>query len=136
MPMKDADVTSTIEYKGGDGLHRTATPSPTDVHFPGTDDPVWRVVELETGNSGDFDWLIYYAWGHEVRRCKWHCSYDNGLNRIKVWLEFETLDGDDNHDDNHIDFLDPDNIKWRAQTGDIYKWPARPVFKLTRFGPA
>jgi len=137
-------LNSEIEFIWTDGLPRFAAFRNTDVSAPetpfqNTTDPNWVVRYRDTGAESEVEWLPYIADDGRLWRAKLHCQYTNpGIpigGYIHTWFEHELNEnGDDNHNEGFMFFLDWDRHPWEARLVAVDRpFPAQPKFILRRF---
>lgn len=145
MAMQDNTTVDRIEYLGTDNRPRYALLNATDVHnrippfFQRTVDPTWHVIDPQTHEEGDFEWLRYFTQDGSEWWAKCHCRYSdgNGIDgpHIECWLEHKRVSGADNHDDARILFRDWEGHPWLADVLKVFPpFPKKPLFRLHR-GP-
>lgn len=143
--MQDNATVDRIEFLGTDNRPRFAYLNATDVAqiippvFQKTIDPWWHVIDPETQEEGDFEWLKYFTQDGSEWRAKCHCRYTTGDEfsgpYIECWLEHCRADNSHCHDDHRILFLDWNRQPWLADVLKVYPpFPRKPQFRLQR-GP-
>ena len=126
-----------IEFLGPDGAHRNGALTPTDIKFGvHTVDSEWLIWEAHAPRT-QIEKIYYFAHDRSVWWAKVHCHWDhinhNGKQHIGTWFEHERDNGQDNHDDPNIGFLDWEGNRWIAtiQTA-VSPFPVAPHFLLKR----
>jgi hypothetical protein len=126
---------SRIELLGIDNRPHYAGLTKTDVHqigtpFQTTDDPRWIISDPETGAHSESEWLTYYTWDRSIWRTKLHAEYRGDESAVHIWFEHERVNGDDNHNDDRVNFLAWDGQPWWAAISLVphAELPAAPKF--------
>jgi hypothetical protein len=139
--MQEGQWTNKIEFIGSDGIRRYAWLNKTDVSNPSTpwkstEDPKWVVREAKSGRESEYEWLTYLTQDGSEWRAKAHCHYHNYHGGYIVCeLEHKRTNGDDNHNDRGIIFLDWNRRPWHALLGEMgWPFPRQPEFKLAPRG--
>ena len=143
--MMQEGLSSVIEYTF-DGVAMLAQFRNTDVSHVGpatfTTDPPWYVWHSGDTASGDYEWLNYITLDGTIWSAKLHCEYQEAVGPpdvpipvpayIRCWFEHKRFpNGEDNHDDVVINFLDWNSHPWQARLNPVGPpFPAQPTFTL------
>ena len=128
-------VVVTLEYGWPDGVKRAATLLQTDIQAfpPRAFDPDWSVREIETNNSGNFEWLNYITLDGTAWSAKVHAVKEGG--QVRLYFEHKHYPGgEDTQDEVGImNFVDWEGRPWEATIlGCIGPFPAQPTFRVRR----
>jgi len=112
--------------------------------FPGANDPPWQVWHRDDAGRGDYEWINYITHDGSLWSAKLHCKRQPASGPPEhpiavpeyISCNFEHKrfpNGEDNHDDKIINFLDWNSHPWEARLNTVDPpFPATPTFMLRR----